>query len=156
MSSKKPGWVSQKHHVRSFLVFVSFSISRIFLSANFLLLIILINKLKEAHPAPQKIKSYLEGSDKLKLMIKDRNDERIATQQKIDQGTEAGIKIIDLLAHIPLFYFLPLAFYPVLFYPNTFYERVTYQSFLLHAGQDACDAFYVPSELHEHTCYCCG
>ena len=33
----------------------------------------------------EKIKSYLEESDKLKLMIKDRNDERIATQRTLNR-----------------------------------------------------------------------
>jgi len=74
------------------------------LSANFPVRIIRINKLSEAQPAPQKIKSYLEESDKLKLMIKDRDDERIATQQKINQGSGAGIK--KSLPYGSIFHFL--------------------------------------------------
>jgi len=37
------------------------------LSANLPLRIIRINKLSEAQPAPQKIKSYLEEDNKLKI-----------------------------------------------------------------------------------------
>ena len=96
-------------------------------------------------------------------MIKDRDDERMAilwqVQDKLHKSlsgvTEGGIKKITVLqAHIPLSYFRPLAFYPFLFCPNTFYERVASQSFLPYAGQDACDAFYAPTEWHEHNCYC--
>ena len=80
-----------------------------------------------------------------------------ASQQKTNQGTNAGIKIsFKFPAHILLFYLLPLAFYLFLFYPTIFYERVTCQSFPHHNGRDACDAFYVPSELPAHNDYCCG
>ena len=78
-----------------------------------------------------------------------------ASQQKINQGTNAGIKIsFNFPEHIPLSYFLPLIFYPVLFYPSIFYARVAYRSFRHDDDPDACDAFYAPIEWHEHTYYC--
>jgi len=59
--------------------------------------------------------------------------------------TKVGYKEnITLQVHTPLFYFRPLAFYRDGFYPSIFYVPSAYQNFLLHDGQDAYDAFYVP------------